>query len=374
MNLFGPFGASAPWMTPPFNPAASPVGQGVPSMIPPPSGGGVMSRLNSPLSQIGLAILANSPGSGGLRGIGQGVLGYQQQQRDLASEELRRKYMEAQIARMQEGGQDNSAPIVVMGQDGKPRYVSRKDAIGQSPYMPPSGESNGPGELAIAQALNDPNTPEPVKKDLRNLLARKYPGPQSQEPLIAIQTPDGRSILVPRSQAAGSTPAAPRENFTPQEGERKAAALGTRLEGAMRSLEELERKDPNSSSPTLLERGAGVLGETAANAVRSSSRQQANAAQLDALDAALTLATGAAYTREQLENLRTSYFPQLLDTEETKAAKRKKFATIVETARIAAGRAAPSIDKAMGGGQPPQAVGGIDMSAIDAELARRGAR
>lgn len=148
MNLFGPFGASAPWMTPPFNPAASPVGQGVPSMIPPPSGGGVMSRLNSPLSQIGLAILANSPGSGGLRGIGQGVLGYQQQQRDLASEELRRKYMEAQIARMQQPEQDNSPLAVVVGADGKPRYATRSEARGQQPYEPPNS-ANTPSQIEI---------------------------------------------------------------------------------------------------------------------------------------------------------------------------------------------------------------------------------
>jgi hypothetical protein len=136
------------------------------------------------------------------------------------------------------------------------------------------------------------------------------------------------------------------------EGERKAAALGTRLELAMQALNEIEQTAPGASSPGLMERGLEGMGaETLANAFRSSDRQQADAAQLDALDAALTLATGAAYTKEQLANLRKSYFPQIGDSAENIKAKQKRFQTIVETARIAAGRAEPSIDKAVAGSQ-----------------------
>jgi hypothetical protein len=134
------------------------------------------------------------------------------------------------------------------------------------------------------------------------------------------------------------------------EGERKAAALGTRLEAALQALNGVEERAPGASRPGLVERGLENVGlETAANVVRDPERQQADAAQLDALDAALTLATGAAYTREQLQNLRKSYFPQIGDSDPQVAAKRKRFETIVQTARIAAGRAEPSIDKAVGG-------------------------
>lgn len=136
------------------------------------------------------------------------------------------------------------------------------------------------------------------------------------------------------------------------EGERKAAALGTRLESALQALDAIEKSAPGASRPGLAERGLEAVGmEAAANTVRSSDRQQADSAQLDALDAALTLATGAAYTREQLQNLRKSYFPQIGDSDENVAAKQKRFQTIVETARIASGRAEPAIDKALDKGR-----------------------
>jgi hypothetical protein len=141
------------------------------------------------------------------------------------------------------------------------------------------------------------------------------------------------------------------------EGERKAAALGTRLESALQSLNGIEQKAPGASRPGIIERGLEGIGmETAANAVRSSDRQQADSAQLDALDAALTLATGAAYTRDQLQNLRKSYFPQIGDSDENVKAKQARFETIVKTARIASGRAEPSIDKAVGPAEQPVAT------------------
>ncbi len=144
----------------------------------------------------------------------------------------------------------------------------------------------------------------------------------------------------------------PYRPVTPQtgnvtEGERKAAALGTRLDAALTALNGITAKTPDAVKPGFFEKGLESVGaEMAANTVRSSDRQQADTAQLDALDAALTLATGAAYTKEQLQNLRKSYFPQIGDSDATVAAKQKRFETIVETARIAAGRAEPSIDRA----------------------------
>lgn len=155
-------------------------------------------------------------------------------------------------------------------------------------------------------------------------------------------TPDGNLEAIPGGPAI---PKANTGNVT--EGERKAAALGTRLDAALTTLNEITVRDPAASKPGLIERGLESAGmEAAANFSRSDERQQADSAQLDALDAALTLATGAAYTKEQLMNLRKSYFPQIGDSDPTVAAKQKRFETIVKTARIASGRAEPSIDRA----------------------------
>ena len=70
-------------------------------------------------------------------------------------------------------------------------------------------------------------------------------------------------------------------------------------------------------------------------------RQIVEAAQIDMLDAALTLATGAAYTKEQFEGYKKSYFPQLGDTPEVIAAKKQRLQNTIEAAYSAAGRAAP---------------------------------
>lgn len=151
-------------------------------------------------------------------------------------------------------------------------------------------------------------------------------------------------------------PAVRKANTTaavPTEGERKNAALGTRLETALQGLTALEQSTPGVSKPGVGEKLAGLFGEPAANVMRSADRQQADAAQGDALDAALTLATGAAYTPVQLEALRKSYFPQLGDEDATVKAKAQKFKILVDSAREAAGRAAPSIDKSIAAGGPP---------------------
>jgi hypothetical protein len=62
---------------------------------------------------------------------------------------------------------------------------------------------------------------------------------------------------------------------------------------------------------------------------------------MDMLDAALTLGTGAAYTKEQLEGYRKSYFPQIGDTKDNVRDKKDRLANVIKAAKIAAGRAAP---------------------------------
>lgn len=98
MNLGSLFGLGS-MMTPPMFPQEAPV----PSPTPEPKW---LQGLGSPMGQIALSLLANSRRPDGRatplgQAAGNSILGYQQQQRDLASEELRKKYMEAQIARMQ---------------------------------------------------------------------------------------------------------------------------------------------------------------------------------------------------------------------------------------------------------------------------------
>jgi hypothetical protein len=141
------------------------------------------------------------------------------------------------------------------------------------------------------------------------------------------------------------------------EGERKSATLLKRLEGSLTQLNTaIDPKlggNPKAASPELVPsfmRAAtfGAL-EAAPNVMTSPNRQRVEAAQLDILDAALTLGTGAAYTKEQLEGYRKSYFPQLGDSKKTIEDKQARLANVIDAARVAAGRAAPSGSGVSGG-------------------------
>jgi hypothetical protein len=132
------------------------------------------------------------------------------------------------------------------------------------------------------------------------------------------------------------------------ESERTAGFLAGRVVDAVGRLSGAVRRDPSSETPTLgVEATRGVFGDTAANYLTDDERQVVRAAQIDVIDAALTLGTGAAYTKEQLEGYREAYFPKLGDSEEAVSAKRQALRSLLINARTKAGRAAPDIERAI---------------------------
>jgi hypothetical protein len=134
----------------------------------------------------------------------------------------------------------------------------------------------------------------------------------------------------------------------PSEGERKAAILLMRLEGSQKQMNDALKDEPGAAKPELIPsmmRGlpfvGGARAEAPANVMTGEVRQRVESAQLDMLDAALTLGTGAAYTKEQLEGYRKSYFPQIGDGPKQVADKKDRLDNVIRAARVAAGRAAP---------------------------------
>lgn len=265
-------------------------------------------------------------------------------------------------------------PVVVKGADGRPVYEDEQAAIGKEPYMEPQQQNTpGPVNLGAGGMLVDPTG---------KVLARNPARVTDSEPLVAVQMPDGSSVLLPRSQAVGRQPAAPREGAIPTEGERKGAALWTRLNDSLGVIQRIGAQDKSALKPGVTASIAGrlpLVGPVAENVINSANRQQVEASQLDALDAALTLATGAAYTADQLKNLRKAYFPQIGDTEQTVAEKNRKFEVIVQTARINAGRAvspqpAAPATPSLGGGIPMPSGGTLLPNAPRPDVAKRASR
>ena len=127
------------------------------------------------------------------------------------------------------------------------------------------------------------------------------------------------------------------------EGERKAATLLKRITDSSKQLANVTNVAPGAQKPGLIASGLESLpfgiGNVPANALKGANRQRVEAAQLDILDAGLTLSTGAAYTREQLEGFKKSYFPQINDDPNTIKDKQDRLNSLIESAKIAAGSA-----------------------------------
>ena len=127
------------------------------------------------------------------------------------------------------------------------------------------------------------------------------------------------------------------------EGERKAATLLSRMQLAQTQMDQGKEGMP------------GFLTSITPRVGLPEERKKVEDAQLDFLDAALTLATGAAYTEFQLKGAMQSYFPKFGDDATTIAEKELRRKNLMEAARISAG--------SMGGAVPavpatPAAGGG----------------
>jgi hypothetical protein len=138
--------------------------------------------------------------------------------------------------------------------------------------------------------------------------------------------------------------------------ERKSAVLANRMNFGVQQMNQAIGAEPTAAMPNTVAETARFFTRTdfLPNKLNTEQRQIVEGAQLDVLDAALTLGTGAAYTREQLEGYRKSYFPQLEDKPETIRSKQARLQNLLESAQIASGRAASTIPTPLPKQQPVQ--------------------
>ena len=160
----------------------------------------------------------------------------------------------------------------------------------------------------------------------------------------------------------------------PNEGERKAATLASRLNFSVGQMNEAIGLDPKAAMPSTPAEIARFVSRTdfLPNKLNTDQRQVVEAAQEDILDAALTLGTGAAYSREQLAGYKKSYFPQLGDSATTVKTKQERLNNLLKSAEVASGRAASQITAPIPKLPTAPASGGLpSQDAIQAEIERR---
>jgi hypothetical protein len=144
-----------------------------------------------------------------------------------------------------------------------------------------------------------------------------------------------------RSQKGGA--ARPQAPVRPTEDMNKSATYVARMDGAIADVARYEKEEKGSSKRSIGTAVAdALLPDEVANYTKSAGRQNVEAAQLDALDAALTLNTGAAYTKEQLKGLAKAYFPEAGNPQSVIDEKNLRFKRLVDSARIRAGSAGQS--------------------------------
>jgi hypothetical protein len=160
----------------------------------------------------------------------------------------------------------------------------------------------------------------------------------------------------------------------PNEGERKSATLASRLNFSVGQMNEAIGLDPKAAMPNTTAEIARFVSRTEflPNKLNTEQRQIVEAAQEDILDAALTLGTGAAYSREQLAGYKKSYFPQLGDGPEQVKSKQARLNNLLKSAEVASGRAASQITAPIPKLPTAPASGGLpSQDAIQAEIERR---
>ena len=222
----------------------------------------------------------------------------------------------------------------------------------QRQYQGQTYQRSGPGEpwvlvpqqrgVVIADpyraAEEERKTAEERRREQDQEFERQRLALAQQQAALAAQAAGITAEKAGREQAASEA----RGGVETTESERTAAFLATRLAGGIQDLQAIGM----GRAPSLFEATAGQT--TLGNFTNEEDWQRTLGAQRDILDAALTLGTGAAYTKEQLEGYRQAYFPQPGDKPATIADKRQRLARLLEAAKVKSGAAGGQIADALG--------------------------
>lgn len=153
------------------------------------------------------------------------------------------------------------------------------------------------------------------------------------EPPESVMGPDGKPVLVPRSQSYGRTPVASSQNKPPSEGERNALRFFERMRDASKDLDALESKISAKGT------GGQVWMNWAPNILQPEENQLYTQAQRAFTEARLRKDSGAAIPEQEFANDRRMYFAQPGDTKAVLEQKKRSRETALTAIRRSSARA-----------------------------------
>lgn len=344
----------------------------------------------SGLLNVGLALLAGAGPSPQRRGVGellaQGVMAGQQAYQGAYSKAVQERALMEQLAERRQAQADVQAAQRALQGAFAPREMYGEDIMGQKVGVGMTAPQLDMTRLQGMLAGLTPGARSQVLKEASSIQTAFAPRRMTlkEGEQIFEETPEGlRSIAgVPKTEKPEKPPTSIQEyNFAVENGykgsfedfkrlgaattninmptgeERKAAVLANRLNFGVQQMNEAIGREPTAAMPNTAAEAARFFtrSDFIANTITPAQRQVVETAQLDVLDAALTLGTGAAYTREQLEGYRKSYFPQMGDDAATVKSKQQRLENLLKSAQIASGRAGADIPTPMPKPITPQA-------------------
>jgi hypothetical protein len=235
-----------------------------------------------------------------------------------------------------------------------------------------AGEGARKEKEIILKQINELNTQEEIVRkqqdftnEARRVAGYLFPNHDFSQPLNAQQSRQLNDELQRLNIELGRAKATNVNVNMPTESERGAGYLTARLQNSLAQYQNVVGGNPKAALPNLSsEIVKGVTrSDYLKNLVNPEDRQRVEAAQLDMISAALTLSTGAAYTKEELEAQRSALFPQLGDKPATIRDKAVRLNNLLNQAKIKAGRAAPAALQ--------ESPVNFDINAINQELEKR---
>lgn len=215
-------------------------------------------------------------------------------------------------------------------------------------------EGKGAWELKEGEGgffWTNPRTREVVPANVTGAVPSAAPG-SAPVPAPGVVAPQQPVPAAPEVAAPAGTEQ-PKAEFKPKpkdgktsESERVAAYNAGRTLLSAADIFNTIKSDPDAVAPGALETAVGLFVDP--NFVRSAERQIVSSAQYEAVDALLTLATGAAYNQEQRNSQIQRYIPLYSDKPETREYKKRALLDTIQVAKAKSGAAwTPEMDAAL---------------------------